>query len=42
MKKIIALSALLLMALTALAQMADPVKFTATLKTNGTAEGEKG
>ena len=40
MKKIIALSALLLMALTALAQMADPVKFTATLKTNGTAEGE--
>lgn len=40
MKKIIALSAMLLMALTALAQMADPVKFTATLKTNGTAEGE--
>mgnify|MGYP002522205219 CR=1 FL=1 len=40
MKKIIALIAMLLTVLTTMAQMVDPVKFTATLKTDGTAEGE--
>ena len=40
MKKIIALGAMLLMVLTAMAQMEDPVKFSAELKTGKTAEAE--
>ncbi|MGM9709809.1 MAG: cytochrome c biogenesis protein CcdA [Prevotella sp.] len=40
MKKIMTLAILLVMAVAANAQMLDPVKFTATLKTGNTAEGE--
>uniref|UniRef100_UPI0040287559 cytochrome c biogenesis protein CcdA n=1 Tax=Prevotella sp. TaxID=59823 RepID=UPI0040287559 len=40
MKRIIAMGAMLLMVLTAMAQMEDPVKFTAEIKTGKTAEAE--
>ncbi len=40
MKKLIAITLLLISAMTVWAQMAEPVKFTAELKTNGTAEAE--
>ena len=40
MKKLIAITLLLISAMIGRAQMAEPVKFTAELKTNGTAEAE--
>ena len=40
MKKAMTIAMLLLMAIMCQAQMADPVKFSAQLKTNGTADGE--
>lgn len=40
MKKAMTIAMLLLMAIMCQAQMADPVKFSARLKTNGTADGE--
>ena len=40
MKKIVTISIMMLMTVSAIAQMVDPVKFTATIKTNGTAEAE--
>jgi len=40
MKKIMTMMACLLVAIAATAQMAEPVKFTSQLKTNGTSEGE--
>lgn len=40
MKRIVSLVLLLLLVVVAQAQMLKPVKFTSTLKTNGTAEGE--
>ncbi len=40
MKKIIAMGAMLMMVLTAMAQMEDPVKFSAEIKTGKTAEAE--
>ncbi len=40
MKKLLTLALLMLVAIMANAQMLDPVKFSSTLKTNNTAEGE--
>lgn len=40
MKKLLTLALLMLVVIMANAQMLDPVKFSSTLKTNNTAEGE--